>query len=1494
MEFNEEINLDKILIENVTIDLPEIEDTNPNEQLQSLMGTQVLNPKERKKIQIEFDIEPHPSQVQGLSYFIVQIISEESGAVGTAKKVKVWKPRSLHKKVTLDKLEQVDFEDGWHFIRVRPWTEDSNPIPLQDCNVATKISHNRSNESERFYVVCDVELNDEPPQRSIPKDVSVEHAKLRLQFQAINNQNNPQDVVTKDVNWSSPKAQTKKTAEAKLEIKFGREGKRQILVPTFLKELEQQILNSPNFTFQWSLKINRDRPEKVVDRQVNLSPSTELDKFIDDRTNYFQAISQDSKQLISQAANFWEIKQIGFTYVQAYQDLLRQLQNKIEQSEGKDTQAFEDLKNILAIDTIKLTITNFRGQTKEALLLSPTHPLRALWWITWAATGREWLETTQINSKESIGDVREGILKKLFPLNFPLALPLSDRRFFVAVDNIHPFWSLYAPTSETDPRGLLGEICNALGVPELSSAGSSITGELIANRIERYLIQHPYISTLTINLFNPGQATLLAKSITLLQERSELKNLRYEIRLFVTDPEAFGVGEALEQLLSSSQIDNLSTSSGNHLFPKLNLAIKSINAFQKEPMAYQAHLAILIDLFPAQELGVAPPFYSQDNVPLHGLIQDFAISFQDDERRTFWQRQPRHGKTAQLKLDSSLTTLLAKLPQQISGAIAAVATGESAFDKQPTITLGLQLRQREIINNIHQACDWVFTIDRNLGIEFFDRGGTTEHSAYLVDHTPNSATSLGHQLVITSRSLLELKSLLAKVLQSYQLSYEPANLEALLEYLRSLSGRLALKLLSTPQHQAEVLGLALSRQFLQYQGALSNQIIIPLDAHTDLFRTVQQRAKESGEYGSLQRTDLALFDLNPITRTIVCNLVEVKCYKSLGGQDNLEKFNQLKDKIAEQIQQSEKVLRQHFEDSQRADRLLKINEFTTLLNFYLERSLRYQLINPDIAAEARGFLSSLEDGYQLDFTHSGLIFDFEQTGTESPDLEEGIEYHRIGFDLIENLIATAKITADFESTATATIPKLTTAAFLVLDRERAILSAELIDSKSNPDIKPVAQKDVSDSDPDTSSKNDKSVKASLIKVSKPAIIKEIAESPVDYDVLLGSQSSSPQYGILGDISGRKIALDLNQTHTISLFGVQGAGKSYTLGSIIEMACLPIPKINNLPSPLATIVFHYSPTQDYKPEFTSMNKPNREEQQLKLLRDRYGANPSALKDILILTSASEVETRQAEYPDIDVKPITFAASELKVTHWKFLMGALGSQSMYMRSFKGILKNLRENLTLGALREAIENSNLADNLKNLATSRLDFAADYIDDNSTLTDVIRPGRLIIVDVRDDFLEREEVLGLFVVLLQIFSEATYEGKLFNKLVVFDEAHKYMEDRDLVAGLTETVREMRHKGTSILIASQDPPSVPISLIELSSQIILHRFNSPAWLKHIQKANVALTSLTPEKMSNLTPGTAYIWSSKTTDGDSASSKEPIKMRCRPRVTQHGGSTKTAV
>jgi hypothetical protein len=950
-------------------------------------------------------------------------------------------------------------------------------------------------------------------------------------------------------------------------------------------------------------------------------------------------------------------------------------------------------------------------------------------------------------------------------------------------------------------------------------------------------------------------------------------------------------------------------------------------------------------------------------------VQDYHVEYQEDPATIAWRRTPRHGSAIPLAGREELTDLLSSLPAVLSDATCAVATGQAGIGMRPLIGLALDATERALLHQVHEVSDWVLTLDRNMGIEFFDHGGRRDRPDYLIDHTPAVGASVGHRLTITSRSVAELEAMLAPVLDEYGLPADGSHAVAVLDQLRSLSGRLALKLISAQTQRAEALGLALSRMYLEHQGALQSQIPVPLDAHLDLYRSLKQVADELGNDVSFKRTDLGLFDLNAAERTITCRLVEVKCYTAVG---DLAAYAALKDRIAAQIAQSQEVLSQHFDPhrgpADRADRLMKTRELVTLLEFYLDRGMRYGLMEAAAAEEARFLLRSLEEGYRLVFTRSALVFDFEKDGSEI-EHEQGIEFHRVGSNLIRELIDAAALTShekvagaepsearEQEAEAdrserlrrrrrTPSIPTLENASFLGATRERTapweeLVSARDVDRPLLPAIpgaveppgapvqphqatdmsvrtsaeeRPAAQPEAAPSGPDTppaapgplggdsgagrstsepvklARSPDESapsaepvpIDAELVKVDGPA-----------HDVMLGATSDSPQYGILGEVAGRTVALDLNQTHTISLFGVQGGGKSYTLGTVAEMASLPINGINRLPQPLATVIFHYSPTMDYAPEFTSMVAPNSNGAEVAALRDRYGAEPRALEDVLLLVPADKLDERRTEYPSIEVRPLQFAAAELQASHWRFLMGAVGNQATYIRQLNRIMKQLRDDLTLDGLRQGLDGSHMPDHIKELARGRLELAEEFIDDSTHLGEVIRPGRLVIVDLRDEFMEKDQALGLFVVLLQLFAEVTFEGRKFNKLVVFDEAHKYIESPDLVAGLVEVVREMRHKGTSIMVASQDPPSVPVQLIELSSQIILHKFNSPAWLKHIQRANASLAGLTPEKMAHLRPGEAFVWSSKATD--EAFSNAAIKVRCRPRATQHGGTTKTAV
>ncbi len=394
-----------------------------------------------------------------------------------------------------------------------------------------------------------------------------------------------------------------------------------------------------------------------------------------------------------------------------------------------------------------------------------------------------------------------------------------------------------------------------------------------------------------------------------------------------------------------------------------------------------------------------------------------------------------------------------------------------------------------------------------------------------------------------------------------------------------------------------------------------------------------------------------------------------------------------------------------------------------------------------------------------------------------------------------------------------------------------------------------------------------------------------------YDVLVGSNKCTNQFGILGEsFTEKKIAIDLSGTNTISLFGVQGAGKSYTIGMVAEMVLKQFSYVNQVEAPLAGVIFHYSESMEYEPEFTSMIYPNDSERELSLLKKNYGAYPNSIDDLVILTPMDKVEERKREYPSVKVLPIEFNPKELNVQDWMFLLGAVGSQENYVKQLKAIAKQHRKNINLDVIEEGVKNSALfTDFERGLALQKIDFAREYVKQTAEMGKLLKPGRLIIVDLRDEFLDKDEALGIFVILLNIFSSIKeFEGIRFNKFIVFDEAHKYMENKNLTANIVVMIREMRHKGVNIMIASQDPPSLPNEIIELSSIIFLHKFNSPNWLNHIKKSITQLEILSPKDMNNLNPGEGYLWSTKATE--KIVTYKPLKIKARPRVTKHGGGT----
>jgi hypothetical protein len=405
-------------------------------------------------------------------------------------------------------------------------------------------------------------------------------------------------------------------------------------------------------------------------------------------------------------------------------------------------------------------------------------------------------------------------------------------------------------------------------------------------------------------------------------------------------------------------------------------------------------------------------------------------------------------------------------------------------------------------------------------------------------------------------------------------------------------------------------------------------------------------------------------------------------------------------------------------------------------------------------------------------------------------------------------------------------------------------------------------------------------------------LKRKSEGSPSVPIFLGDCNTPPQYGLLGwrKDNDQEIFLDLNTSKTISIFGAKGEGKSYTVGVIAEMSLLNIPKLNSLTIPFSVIVFHYSNDESYKPEYISLKQANNEKSDLEALAGKLGVSPQGIKEAIIIVPPNKIDKRKEEYTGLEVHPLRFNPAELDMEDWLNLMAAprASSQSLYIEELERLLKKLKAegNINVTALNEEIKKSSLNGPQKKLATTRLGIAEQYMLENSTLEQLIKPGRLTLLDLRDEMLESDKAMILCLIALKLFSKVN-----INKLIILDEAHKYMRSA-FADEIVTLVAEMRHRPTSIIIASQNPLSIPDGIIGLSSITICHRITDKKWIKHIKNGCEHFSALDEAEFSGLQMGEAFIWASKATSKDFTT--RPQKIRIRPRVTKHGGRTITAL
>ena len=407
-----------------------------------------------------------------------------------------------------------------------------------------------------------------------------------------------------------------------------------------------------------------------------------------------------------------------------------------------------------------------------------------------------------------------------------------------------------------------------------------------------------------------------------------------------------------------------------------------------------------------------------------------------------------------------------------------------------------------------------------------------------------------------------------------------------------------------------------------------------------------------------------------------------------------------------------------------------------------------------------------------------------------------------------------------------------------------------------------------------------------------------------------------------------VALNLEEPFCLVATGVQGSGKSHTIGTIVESCLMQMPPHINLTTAMSALVLHYDQAVVNPCECASLMRLKDDVRRSLLSKD--GVEQSSLpkvKKCVVLTSPSYFLQRKAMYetlPDTEVRPLLFSFRSLDAAQLRVLMRFTSTDNQLyanmmmerLRAFqrKGGLpkyEDFRAEITEyldseGAttqLQPLLQRLSLLDEL--IAESAVNSEKVHQLNNKSLNEaygalrldeLMEPGTMVIADMSDPMLDTDAARGIFQILLENFREFDVSH---GKLCVLDEAHKYL-DVNKKSGLTEsivyTVRMMRHYGIRVAISTQSPLTLPPEVLELTKIAVCHKFHSRDWVAHLAK-KLPLSKSVSDVMT-LKPGEALVYAANhglgvhplVSEGDDPDS-DVLKIRIRPRLTMDGGNSR---
>ena len=625
--------------------------------------------------------------------------------------------------------------------------------------------------------------------------------------------------------------------------------------------------------------------------------------------------------------------------------------------------------SLALVNTVE--VQSLSGRT-IGLIVLPAHPLR----VAWHAAYDNLVFHTAFDQEQKVKEICAEFAG-LDGAMFPAFLPNPDGGAFVFADTLGFHAVGMVPDKDNEPKAAVAILARALGESEAVDNAPTVgrqSAMVLGNEIVKYLDCHETPRLLHIHALRAGDGLTVARSLGGIHERYRQDEDGEDERpgtapVFSLDlypsKEQRGVAgrfitEAREKRRSGAgvlaaedrwMLESLSLPGGVNM-PRLRWARK-----ERQDPRTAAHLAIAFDTFESRVV-VVNDKEERTSGPYHvfGLLSFYDRHYSSLPSPLWVSATPPAVEGEKHPSRRTHSETLARLQGATQGAVTRhLDTGRGS----PVLKTEISREKADNLAELHRLCDWVITLDRNAGIEYFDspQNNREIYDAYVIDCVPEREDLGCLQLITSTANLDEVRNLLDGALDQMGLSHSLRNAEFLLKHLKALSGRLAIRLTGHMPATSELIALAVSHANCRCAPAnddcwvaLEDGFVIPVDDVRDLLPPLAE-SKDEDEKGA--RPDLIYVTTVP-RKGLTFRFIEVKYRRHL----RTARSPDILDQINRQTQALHKRWGRWYghEEACASFRAIRRAKLARVLRFYADKAHRHHLS----AERHRAFIAEID------------------------------------------------------------------------------------------------------------------------------------------------------------------------------------------------------------------------------------------------------------------------------------------------------------------------------------------------------------------------------------------------------------------------------------------------------------------------------------------------------------------------------------------------------